>query len=180
MKLSSLAPIALFLAASAALCQENSVPLGDVVRQNKPIKKAARVITNDDLPQRAEPDSAPPSTGATSTASTTAPDASGGANPSGSPANGKTAEAPSVGGKQESGKAAELKAQLADIKSEQSGLENAIKEAEGKLAAEQDPARQEELAAMIKRMNASLENRKSRSAEIKSQLDQLQPAKTNQ
>jgi hypothetical protein len=37
---------------SALFAQPQSVPLGDVVRAPKPEKKAAKVVTNDDLPER--------------------------------------------------------------------------------------------------------------------------------
>lgn len=57
-----------------ALCltgwaQSADVPLGDLVKQPKPVKRAARVITNDDLPQRPpEPSPASSPAGSTSTA----------------------------------------------------------------------------------------------------------------
>ena len=38
-----------------AVAQQQQTPLGDVVRQNKPVKKASRVITDEDMPSHPQP-----------------------------------------------------------------------------------------------------------------------------
>jgi hypothetical protein len=165
------------LVAAPAFCQQDSPPLGDVAREKKPTKKAARVITNDDLPQRTP---AVDSTTGTNSGAGTVTDTSTNVSvtgPANSGSQGKVPQPPAAEGKQDSPAVANLKAQLADIKSEQDGLVNRIKEVQEKLDAEQDPSRQEDFAAMLKRMNASLENRKSRIADLQDKIDQLQSTK---
>lgn len=38
---------------------QQQTPLGDVVRQNKPVKKASRIITDEDMPSHPQPAAAP-------------------------------------------------------------------------------------------------------------------------
>jgi hypothetical protein len=46
---------ALIMFGSILMSQEQPKPLGDVVRQNKPTKKATRVITDEDMPSHPQP-----------------------------------------------------------------------------------------------------------------------------
>jgi hypothetical protein len=50
---------ALMMFGSLLMSQEQPKPLGDVVRQNKPTKKATRVITDEDMPSHPQPAPAP-------------------------------------------------------------------------------------------------------------------------
>jgi hypothetical protein len=185
MKPSISLPLAILLAVSIGFCQQNSVPLGDVARQNKPPRNTPHVITDDDLPRHAD-DSAPasPATGVVSNRSASGSDGGESArtdsNVSAKEKGPDTSASQRISKSASSSDVTSLKDALADVKSDAYRLANQIKALDEKLAAEDDPERQEVYRDMLKRLNASLENRKSRSADLQNKIDQLQSGKSSQ
>ncbi len=172
------APVLILLPTLPALCQQQEpVSLGEVARENKPTKKAKRVITDDDMPQRTVEDSAPSASSsgggdasapAANTASASSPTASAPA------ADSKSNAAAPAKASATTPEAEALRARIKEVVSDQLGLENVIRDTEAKIETEDDPNRRDTLKDILKNSKASLARRKAEAADLQSRLSALE------
>lgn len=152
----------LLFSGATLVAQQQQLSLGDVVRQDKPKKKAARVITDDDMPSR-PPESAP-------AASTTS---GAGADVSAKPgeASGEKTAAGAKSGKPDSTEVAEMKHRLIELASDEKGLTSRIGSLEEAASKEQDPSRREIINHQLERTRNSLERARYERGEINKKLE---------
>jgi hypothetical protein len=133
------------LAAGMAFAQAESIPLGDVVKQPKPAKKAARVITDDNFVRAAQVEPA----AATSEKSN-------------SPVNGESeAELEGKNAAAEAPKNKLLAQRISDLRDAEALEEQVIKKLEGKLGDETEPLNAHErqtYSNALKQSQATLES----------------------
>lgn len=171
MKLFLVLPIAaITFCASLGMAQQTS--LGDVVRQNKPTKKAARVITNEDIPSRPE-EAAVPSAANAMAAKTAEAGATGdaAAKPDDKARDGKEAKPAERSGKQDSSDTAAMKSRVKQLDNDIAGLTQGIKDGDKAIANEDDPQRREILENMQRSREHNLERSMAEREDIVKRLD---------
>ncbi len=156
-------------ATAVAVAQSNQASLGDVARQAKPTKKAARVITNEDIPSRPE-EVAQPAAGSSSGSGAPSDATKDGGATSDTKADAKEKPA----GKDDSPEVAAMKGRLKEVQSDELNLESAIKDIEANIAKEQDSERRDVLYNMLANRKKSLESRKAEKAELRAKIDQAE------
>jgi hypothetical protein len=150
------------------------VSLGDVVRQQKPSKKAAHVITNDDLPLRSDDNSASSDASAApdeaATADSKVKDAKDASASSDKPNDDKTA-------KEDSPEVKAVKSRLDQVNTDIAHLQENRKGVETQLANENDDERRAILENVIKNQTFSLEHGQVERDELNEKLKDLQKPK---
>jgi hypothetical protein len=168
MKRLGMLAVLVMCAISFAVAQNNQMPLGDVVKQPKPAKKASRVITNEEIPSRPEEPSQPAASGSSNAGGASA-DASGATASTGGKADAKPAS-----GKEDSPEVAAIKARLKEVMSDELNLSSSIKDTEAAINREPDYSRRDVLSNILASQKKSLERRQSERADLRGKLDQAQ------
>lgn len=156
---------------SLAAAQNNEIPLGDVVKQPKPTKKAAHVFTNDEIPSRPEPSQ--PAVSNTSTSGTANANASGGA----ANATGTKTEAKAASGNTDSPEVSAIKGRLKEVQTDELNLASTIKDIEAAIGREEDSSRRDVLNDMLTNQKRSLQGRQAERIELRGKLDKAQAQK---
>lgn len=162
-----------------AFAQQQDTSLADVVRQHKTIKKAARVITNDDIPSRADNDS-----DLTPAAANSAD--SGSMVAKADDSKDAKSETPSdkakddKAEKRDSPEVAALKSRLNQLNKDVDNLHFDIKGMETQLSNENDDERRTILRNAIKNRNFSLQQTVLEREDVTGKLQELQKPKTDQ
>ncbi len=156
---------------AVAVAQDNQVSLADVVRQQKPTKKASRVITNDEIPSRPEEPATPDTTANSASGTANAPAtgtvaaATPGAAASGKPAAAANGDSPEV---------AAIKGRLKEVTADELNLSSTIKDIQAHLNMEEDRDRRAVLSNMLQNQKRSLELRQNEKMELRRKLDDAQ------
>ena len=160
-----------------AFAQQQDTSLADVVRQHKTTRKAARVITNDDIPSR-------PDDSASTPAATGSADANAAAKADDS--RDAKSEAPAdkarddKAEKKDSPEVAALKSRLDQLNKDADNLHFDIKGMETQLSNENDDERRTILENAIKNRNFSLQQTVLEREDVTGKLQELQKPKTDQ
>ena len=156
---------ALLLSGIAALAQQAQPSLGEVVRQQKSAKKAARVITNEDIPSRPQQDVTPSPSSAKTVSSADAPKPEVPQEERGEAKAAKTDKEDTAG-------LAAMKQRLQELDNDEKDLASQVSRAEGLAKAEEDPARREVLQHVVTKQRESLEKAKAERSAINQKLDE--------
>jgi hypothetical protein len=135
--------------------------------QSSPKKKAARVITDEDLPSSSS--SSHGSSAASQSAPTSEEPASSSSASSSTPAPAPKSNAP----KSDNPQLAALQSRLDELQSDQANLVNGNESLKQDLAKEEDPKRREVLQTMLTNRQRSLERAKSEQSDINRKIDAL-------
>jgi hypothetical protein len=163
------------ISAGIAAAQQQQTPLADVVRQNKPTKKAARVITNEDIPSRPEPIQPEASSTAVSSVATEATDAT---KPSEKDSAKESTEAkPAEKVPEDSAEVAAIKSRLKELDTDISGLQKNVEGAEKGLHEIEDPERRQLIENAMKNRQYSLNRALAERTELTQKLDDLKKPK---
>lgn len=171
---------ALTLFGSLAVAQQQDSSLADVVKQHKTPKKAARVITNEDIPSRTDGDPAPAasaigtaaiSSAATESKTDDSKDAKGGMSD-------KTKDDKAE--KKDSPEVAALKTRLDQLNKDVDNMKFSIKGMETQLSNENDGERRSILENAINSRTSSLQHTILEREEVTGKLQDLQKPKSDQ
>lgn len=160
MRLSFSFALSVVLLSGVIAAAQQQPSLGDVVRQDKPKKKAARVITDDDMPARA-PEASPSGEVGRGNADNKPADASD-----------EKAAKDSKQRKLDPGEVNALKQRLGEIDSDEKNLTSHIGELEKAASNEDDPVRRQGILHMLERGRASLERERNERSDINKKLEE--------
>jgi hypothetical protein len=172
--------IAVVISAGVAVAQQQQTPLGDVVRQNKPTKKAARVITDEDMPSRPQP-SQPESPSSSGLAPAVATDAAEAPKSTDKDAAKESKESkPADKANEDSAEVAAIKSRLKELATDIDGLQKNVQGAERGLREIDDPERRQIIENSMKNRQYSLNRALAERAELTQKLEDAKKPKPSE
>lgn len=157
---------------ACAAAQQQQTPLGDVVKQNKPARKAARVITDEDMPSHPQPAEPAPSAAA-DTGSAASTDTA--AKPSEDAKDPKAAK-PADEKSKDSAEVLAIKSRLKELDMDIPNLQRMLKGTDDAAVNSADPERRAIFENASKNHRYSLQHAMNEKQELNDKLQELKKA----
>lgn len=151
-----------------SLYAQQQTPLGDVVKQNKPTKKASRVITDEDMPSHPEPAPEPAITGAALSSEKGSAVADGAAKADDK----KPAAAADKSAKVDSPEVTAMKSRVKELDSDINHMQRMLKGTEDASVNDPDPERRAIFENVSKNHRYSLQHAMDEKAELNKKIEE--------